>query len=190
MKNYPVFIAAASMLMFCLSACKKEQPISAYKLYYKYGRTTVKINGTDFSSQTCISNNDSSFPGIYIANVKFNSAGEETPVWKLAIYNTKKILGRQSIYQPDYTNGVPTISHAGLYHYDGGWDASCGDYQTIDADSSSNYIEITDQKDNYHEIWGRFNVTVYIARQCRYNPMPDTIRFTEGSFHLFPPDKK
>ncbi len=60
-----------------------------------------------------------------------------------------------------------------------------GDIFDIDTSGiQNNYIQITKQKDNYHEIWGEFRVKLIRTHNCNCTDLPDTIEFSKGTFHI------
>lgn len=104
-----------------------------------------------------------------------------------SIFKIKKMSGSQIIFKSDSTlNLTPLIAKTsaffGTFKPDG--DVTCEDFIVIEADSSNNIVQITKQIDNYSEVYGTFKLNLIKINNCSTHHYPDTVKFTNGYFHL------
>jgi len=89
-----------------------------------------------------------------------------------------------------------TASTGGVSHYDSSrsWssfntneevDAICEFFEVNEKDSLTNFIQITQEKNNFSEIWGIFRVTYLKTSGCSYPFYPDDLIVENGYFHVF-----
>ncbi len=63
------------------------------------------------------------------------------------------------------------------------YDAFCDGYEIWDADSLNNWVQITQENNDYSEIWGKFSATFIKVFSC--STAPDTVRIRNANFHIW-----
>ena len=169
--NHNLAIALAVSLL-CAGCAKKDDanPTST---------VSVERDGQNYKlSELKIENRDS----IFSFSVVHGSTADYS--WEdLIVANMRKTKQRQIAINIG-GNEEPLIFFSTLWE-DG--DAICDLYYTIPSDSANNYLQITEEKNNYKEIKGEFSLSCYRAQSCDISSLPDTLHFRNGKFHLFLP---
>lgn len=166
------------LLILVVIGCKKDQIVQT-----SVHSMSVEINGISWSGETSIAP---------VEKVNFNVRKDKVidgvivPWENFSIGYFNKILGKQHIYPYD-TNAVfdPVINRTASFttRQDDG-DVLCDYFDVIEADSLDNWVQITREENNFGEVWGVFQVSLYRVNGCAASIYPDTLRLTNGTFHL------
>lgn len=145
----------------------------------------AKLNGSDWIIAGIGLDNNTKFGMVCGKGKKID--GVEVPWQSLSFSVVRKSIGFQRLYKetqllntnPDSANTCASFSTT----QDDG-DVLCDIYEVIEADSLTNYIQITKETGNYKEVWGTFSVNFVRTRGCSESTLPDTLRIRDGQFHV------
>jgi hypothetical protein len=97
------------------------------------------------------------------------------------------MLGQQTIYRAVFDSSYSKKLSGTFYTSTSDGDITADTYGIIEVDSLNNFINITEEQNNYHEIRGVFSMSLVRTRKSQYTLFPnlDTVRFKNCSFHFF-----
>ena len=157
------------VILVFLSGCRKDPEI------FNYGEVSVLRNGVKFEGKLengcCGSKNPSRFG--------FWQTYQKGGYIELYSVRADRILGKQILKNCD--SCISTGNFISIMDYDAGGD----NYAINDSSSMENFIEITSEANNFKEISGKFQFEVIRTYKDPESKLPDTLRFTEGTFHLY-----
>lgn len=165
-----------SLCVFCLGllvafiSCRKEDKESRYRI-------TANLNGKAYDSQPYVSRNSPNLVsfGLRVLNASGFIKSE------LAINFLPFSTGRYQLHPIDSNGGQPIRPTAFFGALNGG-DVGCGHWILLSADSQKNVVIVEEADDNFIE--GRFSATFLKVEDCDATFYADTLRFTDGYFHL------
>jgi hypothetical protein len=166
------------IILCAYSGCKKDSDTPSI------GTLTVKVNGIEWTGKVRMVNQER----FSIVVDKYKSiSGVEVPweILSLSLLNKNNYVQRLYIKDVNVTinpDSAKTYASFGTMQEDGC--VGCDNYQVIETDSVNNWFQITEQRNNYSEIWGKFCVSFYRVLSCSTSIYPDTLKFREGAFHL------
>jgi len=169
--------------MLLLINCRKDNMEDRTAIDTALGTMSMKINGTTWNGQITSINKEEIG---YLAQTHKYISGVKIPWEGFGMGNFIKVLGTFRIEGYD-TNSVfnPSLSKTasfGTSQDDG--DVGCDLFKVIESDSLNNWVNIWQEKDDFKEVWGTFQVSLYRVAGCASSPYPDTLRLTDGQFHL------
>jgi hypothetical protein len=165
-----IFFLVVSTILF--SCCKKKEN-TPYK-----GEVSFLMNGKNYSGTLTAGGNDSTF-SFSLFNEK-NNINQDNFTFDFVRKNSMK----QRIDKRVVFNFVPNFAECSYGTSQDDGDVVCELFNTSKVDSTTNFIQITKQENNYKEVWGDFNVTLYKTESCPEKNSGDTLRCTNGKFHL------
>ena len=167
-----------SILLFCclglcsIVACKKDNGKRDY-----WGEVSVLKNGELWNSKIIALQHTFSKEKVDITIKK--STEEDINIDNLLLFKIPKASG---IYKLSYSiNQPPDDSLVGARYFNVYEDVLFDIYDVATNDSTS-YLEITEYNDRKDEFRGKFHLTLYRTLKGSIN-VPDTLIFTEGTFH-------
>ena len=158
--------------------CKKDQIVQT-----SVHSMSVEINGNIWSGDTKVAPSER----LNFYSITYKTIDGVKVNWEQMGFGYFDMsLARQRIYPFD-TNAVfdPFIAKSASFstNQDDG-DVGCDLFDVIEADSLDNWVQITQEKNNFGEVWGVFQVSLYRVNGCAASIYPDTLRLTNGTFHL------
>jgi hypothetical protein len=166
MKQIFVFAALAA----CLVSCSKDW-VPEPGIYW--GKVSAKQGGADWGNSYIYgAKNRPNGIGLTIKMNRFSKEGFlRESMW---IYKIPDSIGH---YRLSRTSpwAIDTLTGAGFAFFIDDGDVPDGPTYQLMETGHENYLEITRKKGD--EVWGRFQIAFVI------DSPPDTIIFTEGSFH-------
>lgn len=158
--------------------CKKDQIVQT-----SVHSMSVEINGNIWSGDTKVAPSER----LNFYGLTYKTIDGVTVTWEnLSLGFFDMAQGKQRIYPYD-TNAVfnPYLAKtASLEAYQADGDVGCDLFDVIEADSLDNWVQITREENNFGEVWGVFQVSLYRVNGCAASIYPDTLRLTNGTFHL------
>ncbi len=174
------YIALALFYITLAPACEKTKTSHSY--------TENKLNGkaweSDNASLKLYENNK-----IGLVFQKYKKVDGIDVVWyTLGIINFEQQLGKQRLYYFDFndTSNTQTSLSYGVYtvSQDDG-DVGCDLLLIHEADSVNNWVEITEQENNFMHIKGRYSMTLTKWQTCDASVTADTVVVREGTFDVY-----
>lgn len=172
---------ALIICLFLLTDCQKDDSSKFY-----YGEISMKLNNNEYVRDLETISVDTMTPkmfGIWLSKTTKLSKDFSFRSESMSI-SARKVLLRQELKDRDSMYKNSGVFFA-TFLDDGD---VLGDFFRINNNSGTeNYIEITQQNNDFKEIWGNFQFEMIkdsINRDSN-SPYPDTLRFTEGKFHLY-----
>ena len=165
-----IFLIFISLILF---ACCKKKENSPY-----LGEVTFLMNGVNYAGTLTVSSNDSTF--TFSLYNKINGINHDN----FGFGFVRKTLLKQSAKNRTTGLGIPDFSTCSYGTRQDDGDVVCELFKVYEPDSVTNYIQVTNQDNNFKEVWGVFNVTLYKAESCPEKNSGDTLRCTNGKFHI------
>lgn len=153
----------------------------------------------------CIKQNDTTIKGDGVAYADFNGVrGEYAPFAshdkyfpnKLNFAFTREInidisedfnfmrinktLEKQILVSDDITD---SLTFAAFYTSSDNQHSVCDNYLLILSDTVNNWLQITEEYNNFKELKGSFSATFIKVRNCSFS-YPDTVKIRNGTFHI------
>ena len=174
-------------LIFCIflfSTCKKDEPPKFY-----YGEVSVKLNGQNFVREVEAISADTNHPnsfGIWLKEIKQLSKDVSIESEILSI-NALKIFHKQYLKRYDFSPNAKNDKNAMFSTYLSDGDVIGDVYYINENAKTENFLEITQENSGFKEIWGnfQFEMTRDSLQKDQNSPYPDTLKFTEGKFHVY-----
>lgn len=166
------------MLIAVLEGCKKDT--DKVQIPETFGEMNCDYNGKSWTAEVVGAGISNRHDTIEVLNFnRYNGNVRSEFMW---LTNIKKTLVQQNIYRGDYLSKDKVYAYYSTTNIE--FDAGCDDYEVWEADSVNNRIQITEEKNDYAEIWGKFSVTFIKIRSCDGSPYPDTVRIRNAVFHI------
>ena len=171
-----ILLTAWIFIICSMGSCKKKEvnPPSTF---------TALINGIPWQPRDIrIVDDDTT---MEITFERYNEFGEKRETYTFNLIKKNNLV--QRIYPRDYkiTHGFGLNLFSGFFTSIDDGDVVCDAYNVLAADSINNFLQIESQSNNYKEITGRLNATYYRFDSCRGSTWQDTLRITNGKFHLY-----
>ena len=165
------------ILFFCLGlccfiACKKDNGTWDY-----WGEASVLKNGNVWNGKIRASQHTFSDEKVNIS-IK-PSTGDDLDLEELYFFKVPKKAGK---YPLSLAYDQPPDDSVVGARYFIGYDDLLYDVYDIAANDSTSYLEITEYNKRKDEFRGKFHVRLYRTLAGSVN-VPDTLIFTEGTFH-------
>ena len=179
MKKYNYFLSL--MIIGIMASCRDKNPVvpEPEKQYaqFKFGDslwTAMNVRAYRW---------DQNLIGLMI-NKTIVQNGQTYPWDGLNVGNLKNTFSKQRIYQQGWITDTSILRPRAYFvtHYDH-YDVSCDLYNVFEEDSVNNWIQITEEENDYQKIKGKFSITMYRQYSCAESTMPDTIRIRDGEFY-------
>jgi hypothetical protein len=162
------------VMLLSLAGCRKDPEI------FNYGEVSVLRNGVKFEGKLengCCDPKDPLGFGFWQTYQK----GGYIEIYNLV---ADRILGKQILKNCDSFRDSSCRS-TGRFITVMDYDAGGDDYAINDSSSTENFIEITSEVNNFKEIWGNFQFEAVRLYKDPESKLPDTLRFAQGTFHLY-----
>ncbi|MEQ9467628.1 MAG: hypothetical protein RLN88_09460 [Ekhidna sp.] len=164
------------LLLFCITSCKEEEPVSLIPDIYS-GTATALKNSEEWSGFTRSQKLKTNRISIIVNTFSSQGFLRET----LGIGSVKPYFERQNIKSIDGNGFTETSAGYGTWIDDG--DVG-GDSYGLDTTVHDSFIHITSYNPNNAEIEGIFKVSLILEREGNQTPgkAPEKLVFTEGTF--------
>jgi len=180
MKN-AAFLAVALILILFVSACEK-------KIITERSYTENKMNNKTWESDEVYALFVNGKIGMSFQKYK-KVEGVELVWYKLGLDCLDKKMGKQTLHymlpsDPEYDyQSNPALASYNVAYLDG--DVICDDFRIYEADSVNNWIEITEEEDDFRHIKGRYSMTLTKWITCDESVTDDTLVIREGVFDVY-----
>jgi hypothetical protein len=163
------------------TTCKKTEEDQ-----FDFGDVKVLVNGQIYEGETfnscCDGQNKLIFTfgqqKIKKLSKDFSFASDHYEV------RAEKIFGKQIIKNCDTFRDTACHSSADLFTNIDDGDVIGDVFKINESAIAENYIEITQEANDFKEIWGNFRMELIRKQKDPNSPYPDTLHFTNGEFHL------
>jgi len=176
--NIYLLIVGLGFISICIACKKDKQP--------DQGTGSALINGAYWEGKIRASERFEKFDLVLEKQKKIGGTWVDWETIGLVYFNknlqTQKLINSDSIKTFAPWDAVDAYGSFSTAQDDG--DVTCDMYGIIESDSTSNWVRIDKQKNNYSEVWGSFGMHLYRKRSCSSTIYPDTLFITNGQFHF------
>ncbi len=173
MKYIITILIGTSLVLFCISCNKKENVIPTLSSASASFNESIWIANSIRGSKT-----DSTI-NISLDIDKLNEFNEPYPYESLFLhfYKSKE---KQFLF-----TGYSIIPTAKFYTLIEQGHASNEEFDILESDTENNWVQITEEKNDYKEIKGKFSLTlIKTSTGIDPNRYPDTLRIRNGEFSV------
>jgi hypothetical protein len=164
------------LMLITLLSCKKEVPAG-----FDNGWIRCQVNNEEWEGQAA--GNLIDFDTVLRISIRAVEGkykwGKFIPETRLSLFNLPLNLGKHHL-KKDFQDGVGLSIFSVL---DGDFDVACEKFYPDATDSLNNWIEITEEDDDFSVIRGNFNITTVSDGSCDGAP-PSSMEISKGSFEV------
>lgn len=160
------------LLMIFTAACKKDN------LIITSGSCSATINGQNWTANYVKAGKTDSTIAFMAQIQKLNEFKEPYPYDILDIHIMKN-KGKQIVGE------ISTVPYAYFYTAIEQGHATNERFEVLEADTENNWVQITEESNDYKEIKGKFSLTlIKTSTGIDPNRYPDTLRIRNGEFSV------